>query len=96
MNDTITGGSGADTITGGAGVDTLSGGNGDDTLNYATSAEFLTSGAVVDSISGGNGTDSVVISGNITIGFMATQWHARRPWRILNQPLMRLQGRIAS
>ena len=66
LNNTLTGGKGADTIygnagndkiSGGTGADLLYGGDGNDSLNGGDGADFLIGGAGTNTLTGGKGND---------------------------------------
>ncbi|WP_272910933.1 Hint domain-containing protein [Falsiroseomonas oryziterrae] len=60
LDNSITGGAGADTLNGGNGSDTLSGGGGADSLVGGTGNDLLDGGADADTLIGGNQNDTLI------------------------------------
>lgn len=63
LDNTITGGTGADSLYGGDGNDTLNGGAGDDALHGGAGNDTLNGGDGNDVIEGGDGNDTIDVGG---------------------------------
>lgn len=66
LNNTITGGLGADTITGGLGADLLNGSNGNDEISGGAGNDTINGGSGLNILQGGAGDDTYLYDGDGT------------------------------